>query len=180
MNRRTLAGMAAGMAGLSVIGSYTAKPLWAQIKAALVENIDEPGRNPFHADRSFTSNEPSPGLSCINNFCTITYGVVPGGKRLVITNVTGTLFVDTPGSVVSVSLYDSNSVNPLSTTLVPVSTQAGTAFSSNVIGVNAAVLAYFDAGNQPTIVVHTTAPISQAGFVGTSEIALSGYYINLP
>ena len=144
-----------------------------------MENIDEPGRNPFHADRSFTSNEPSPGLSCINNFCRNFYGVVPTGKRLVITNVTGVIFVDTPGTIVDVLLYDSNSVSPLGTTLIPTSPQ-GSVFSSNAIGVNAAVLAYFDAGTQPTIEVHTTNPISQAGFIGTSEIALSGYYINLP
>ena len=179
MNRRNLLYITAGMAVLASIGSFTAKPLWAQIKAALVENIDEPGRNPFHANRSFTSNLPSPGLECVNNNCTITYGAVPSGKRLVITNVTGSLFVDTPGSVVSVSLYDSNSNDALASTLIPAS-PAGTVYSSNIIGVNAAVLAYFDAGNEPTVVVSTTTSISQAGFVGTSQIALSGYYINLP
>jgi hypothetical protein len=180
MNHRTLLCAAAVLAALTAIGSYTAKPLWAQVKAALVQNIDEPGRNPFHADRSFTSNEPSPGLSCVNNICRNFYGVVPSGKRLVITNVTGEVYVDAPGTIVNVTLYDSNTVSPLATTLIPSTPQSGVIFGSNSIGVSASVLAYFDAGTQPTVQVYTTSPISQAGFIGASEISIAGYYVSVP
>ncbi|MBV8728955.1 MAG: hypothetical protein JO336_04010 [Acidobacteriia bacterium] len=40
----TLGGAAALLA---VVGHYYAKPLMAQVRAALVQNVDEPGRNPF-------------------------------------------------------------------------------------------------------------------------------------
>jgi hypothetical protein len=38
---------AGALALLAVLGHFYAKPLLAQVRAALVQNVDEPGRNPF-------------------------------------------------------------------------------------------------------------------------------------
>jgi hypothetical protein len=39
--------LAATAALLAVLGHFYAKPLMAQVRAALTQNIDEPGRNPY-------------------------------------------------------------------------------------------------------------------------------------
>ena len=62
---------AVGLAALSVlVGGFTAKPLLAQIRAALVQNRDEPARQPFTLQ---VTNGQSDGL-----------WHVPDGKRYVI------------------------------------------------------------------------------------------------
>jgi hypothetical protein len=72
-----------------VVGVFTAGPVIAQaVRAALVANVDEPGRIPFNA-------EPA----CVGpGFCStdINYSV-PAGKRLVITQVAGHVETDQPG-----------------------------------------------------------------------------------
>ena len=96
--------MVAGLAALAVVGAFTAKPLLAQIKAAFVQNVDEPGRNPFHVVRYFGLS--SSGFQCdSNNTCTASFGVVPTGKRLVVTNVSGLVFAATPGVVAYAEIY---------------------------------------------------------------------------
>ena len=73
--------LAAGFAVLAgVISGVTAAPAIAQaIKAALVKNVDEPGRTPFQVR-----------LSCGNGSttaCNGTSAAIPLGKRLVIQHV---------------------------------------------------------------------------------------------
>jgi len=77
--------MVAGLAALTAVGSYTAKPLLAQIKAALVENIDEPGRNPYSS--TVAVNPGKCGVSSTG--CVLFFVAVPAGKRLVVTNIIG-------------------------------------------------------------------------------------------
>jgi hypothetical protein len=171
--------MATGMAALSLVGAFTAKPLLAQIKAAFVENVDEPGRNPFHVTKYF--GLLSAGFQCdSNDLCTAFYGVVPAGKRLIVTHVSGLIFCATPGVVAYAEIYDSTSGNPLSFTYMPTVLQTGTVSGSNMIGVNAPVLAYFNPGDQPTIVFQTTTAVSNPGALPPSGITVSGYYVNLP
>jgi hypothetical protein len=173
--------IAASVAVAGVGGGFTAKPLLAQIKAAFVENVDEPGRNPFHLNNYLAPNLSSTGVQCnANNICTAFYGVVPAGKRLVITNVSGLIFVATPGVVAYAQIYDSVSGDPLSYTYMPTVLQTGTVSGSNMIGLNVPLLAYFNPGDQPTIVFQTTTPVSIASALPPSGISVSGYYVNLP
>ncbi len=61
MNRwKNYVWMAAGVAALTVVGAFTAKPLLAQIKAALVQNVDEPGRIPYQSSAVFAQGSPGP------------------------------------------------------------------------------------------------------------------------
>jgi hypothetical protein len=87
MNRsKTYIGIAAAFAALAALAHFTAKPLLAQVKAALIQNVDEPARNPFSED--FLVGATAPG--CTSGRCDLDGNfVVPAGKRLVITNITG-------------------------------------------------------------------------------------------
>jgi hypothetical protein len=64
---------AGALALLAVLGKFYAKPLMADVKSALVQDVDNPGRNPFQA--TVTVN--------VNNF-TYTPVPIPAGKRLVV------------------------------------------------------------------------------------------------
>jgi hypothetical protein len=48
------------------------------------------------------------------------------------------------------------------------------------VGINAPVLAYFNQGDQPSIVVQTTTPASSPGALAPWGITSRGYYVNLP
>jgi hypothetical protein len=70
---------AVGLAALSVlVGGFTAKPLLAQIRAALVQNRDEPARQPFHL---VTQDSQA-------------HWLVPNGKRYVIEQYSMECLVD--------------------------------------------------------------------------------------
>src|SRR5258706_15121720 len=77
----TLAGI---LALVAVLGKFYAVPAIAQaVRAAVVKNIDEPGRSPFQQEAFFSG-------SCPNiTACSVNYAPVPANKRLVITNVSG-------------------------------------------------------------------------------------------
>jgi hypothetical protein len=72
---------AGALALLAVLGHVYAKPLLAQVRAALVQNVDEPGRNPIAlASGSVTGDD--------------FFFTVPTGKRYVIETFSGVC--DTP------------------------------------------------------------------------------------
>jgi hypothetical protein len=120
MNRwKNYVWMAAGVSALTVVGSFTAKPLLAQIKAALVQNVDEPARNPYQEAASF-----SQGSGCSGAFCNVYFSTVPTGKRLVITNVTGVVYVESPGVLQPLTLVHDGASAP--TMFIPTVQQAGT------------------------------------------------------
>jgi len=85
--------MITGATVLALIGMLTAKPVLAQIRAALVANVDEPGRTPYQGVVVVTTDT-----------CCYSLAPVPSGRRLVITNVTGSVNLDAPGFLTSVSL----------------------------------------------------------------------------
>jgi hypothetical protein len=72
---------AAALALLGALGHFGAKPLLAQIRAALIKNIDEPGRTPYQSSQSCNT----PG----NTLCSADFTPVPAGKRLVIQHLSG-------------------------------------------------------------------------------------------
>jgi len=75
--------LAGTLAVVAVLGKFYAVPALAQaVRAAVVKNIDEPGRTPF--EDAGISNCDAKGLAC-----GLDYAPVPANKRLVITYVTG-------------------------------------------------------------------------------------------
>jgi len=155
---------------LGVLGKFYAQPLLAQVRAALVQNIDEPGRAPFSA---FVK---CPGASCDSlgdqdKF--IKLQPVVSAKRLVITNVTGRVLVDTPGvlePIILTPVFD-NTVGTL--VHIPTLLQSGVFFGGeNIIGVNASVLAFYDQGATPAVEISATTAIR------TVFLNLSGYLVD--
>jgi hypothetical protein len=66
------------LAILAVLGKFYAVPLIAQIRAALVKNVDEPGRSPYQQGTQCSSS---------NGGCDAIFAAVPGNKRLVLQTV---------------------------------------------------------------------------------------------
>ncbi len=64
---------AGALALLAVLGKFYAPPLMAQVKAAMVQDVDQPARQPFQVTVPIN----------INNF-TYTPVTIPSGKRLVV------------------------------------------------------------------------------------------------
>src|ERR1700704_1995586 len=92
---RALAGV---LALLAVIGKFHEAPVIAQtIRAALVKNIDERGRNPYVVE---SSCQPIGGSS--SGFCLAQgYPVVPAGMRLVVENVNLFAIIPSPTAIVA-------------------------------------------------------------------------------
>ncbi len=83
----------ATLAVLSVLAMFTAREAIAQVRAAIIKDVDEPGRTPYvqHVVLSKPGN-------CGLNFCSGLLPVVPAGKRLVITRFHGMIALG-PGAI---------------------------------------------------------------------------------
>lgn len=146
------------IAGIAVLGAsltiMTEGRAMAQaVRAALVRNQDEPGRNPY-SEQQF----------CTTVNCSLTFAAVPPGQRLVLTSVNFAMAGATPVStaVVLRGHLDHARVIP------------GTPLGTALIG-NAPVMAYFEAGEQPVLTC-ATAPCGNT----LLQSILSGYFISLP
>jgi len=150
------------------ICAVCATPAAAQTRAALVQNIDEPGRNPYQ-EAVFSS--------CIGSqFCNFNYSAVPAGKRLVLTQITGYIDVAAgtfPNGSVSSSL-GGNAYAAVHFT--------GVRGSASALGtrmyINQQVLAYFGPGEVPHGFMGVVS--TSDTFSGGAQLQLSGYFVNLP
>jgi hypothetical protein len=181
MNRwnRTVCILAA-ISTLAAVGTFTAKPLMAQIKAALVQDIDEPGRIPYQSIAVFSQGGGGcvgPNcFSCSGNLCSLNFAPVPSNKRLVVTSVLGEVYVDTPGVLQPIQL---------GRVFIPTVLQTGTfpgagAGSDNIIGINAAasMLTPIDGGNIPTINMVSTTPFSASNGLTNGQMTITGYLVD--
>jgi len=160
--------MAAGVAALTVVGAFTAKPLLAQIKPALVQNVDEPGRSPYSSFVKINSG------TCVDNSCALFFAAVPAGKRLIATDLTGRINVISPGVVSLLILAGAPSGD--SQVQIPTTLLAGTFAGLNMNGVNANLHAFFAGGSQPGVGILSTTPIENVGVEGM--LTLSGYLVD--
>ncbi|MCC6345057.1 MAG: hypothetical protein IT166_22850 [Bryobacterales bacterium] len=105
-----------GLAALGVLfiaglaGNFSGPRAIAQtvIRAALVKNIDEPGRSPYVSEivSSTCSGDKTPV------YCTFYFNFVPGGKRLVIEQISGELDITSNNEAVpaTMQVYAANSL----------------------------------------------------------------------
>lgn len=142
-------------------------------------NADEPGRNPFQQTLEFSANPPSAcrAIPASPQVCDFEFPAIPVGKRLVVTNVTGLIFVDQPGVVGRIEFLPGPTVG---STFLGTYPNSGFGGSENMIGVNAPVLFFVDAGTFLRLRVNASAPVAvdNNGTVGSS-ITISGYFVNL-
>ncbi len=155
--------IAGAVALLAVAGRFYAIPAIAQsIRAALVKNIDEPGRNPYSSTFTCTS----PGFSA----CTAEATPVPAGMRLVIENVNAQIVVpDTTTGVINVSLNTGDGQDKF----LPVNLGVRIGSVQDRYWVNANVVQYVAAGVTPGVYLHTFD--SNPSMTGT----ITGYLVNL-
>jgi hypothetical protein len=145
--------------------------LAAAIKAALVQNVDEPGRTPY---QSTTSPTCKPGQAC-----NINLSIVPAGKRLIATNLSGQVSVPSTTRLVSVVLHLSTeiftegSVSPrfFAPTILQFPGDA-TLFAGYIV--NANVQMYFDAGTTPAVQLFSDVN----GFSESDYFTLTGYLVD--
>jgi hypothetical protein len=137
-------------------------------KAALVENIDEPGRNPYQASVIF-NQDPT---NCTQFVCTADFPAVPAGKRLVITYASALYGLTSGGSAPNVALtIDGNIFGTRA--LLPVPQPDG--FNTYIVG--SPITFYVDAGHQPTLLLggQFVSPVSIS-----AQASVSGYLVSAP
>jgi hypothetical protein len=99
--------LAGALALLAAFGHFYAKPLLAQVRAALVQGVDEPGRHPYQVHMTLSSSS-----------LVIEFPAVPSGHRLVLQQVDVSTAVNNAGdqwgaftlalnSTLGVHLFDS-------------------------------------------------------------------------
>lgn len=167
MNKWTLL-TASAVSALCIVGAFSAAPALAQVRAALVENVDEQGRNPYQETQFTICGGPQN--------CNFTFAVVPNGKRLVVTHVSG--FVDVKGGTLPNSNVQSNFGGSNFATIFFAGTRGTVSASSTRIVYNSEVLGYFGPGEQPSGFYGLFSTTDS--FVSAGSLTLAGYYINLP
>ena len=143
----------------------------AQTRAALVKNVDEPGRQPYQSMVEFNTSIPD----CpINSFCIVGFPVVPAGKRLIVQHVTVLIAVASGGQPNYLAFGDSFSTNTGNVAIVqPNFTQGSSVLGSFFWFLDRDVHVYYEAGGTPKLKVGASANFA---FVGNAS--LHGYLID--
>lgn len=168
---------------LSWFGVFTVSALFstvalAQVRPALVKNLDEPGRAPFQFYAGVARGE----TGCGGNYCTISLPAVPANKRLVITNVAVTIHMEAGATVQDLTLYIKPGADVLSQITLPYNPSNYPAdpistYNPRRYVVNERVLWFVEAGQAPKIDFHTS-----GGNLSTdwrNRFLVTGYYIDL-
>ena len=160
-------------ASLFVLGHYYAKPVMAQVRAAIIQNQDEPGRNPYQESYFAFGTDCAAG----SQFCNYNFSAVPVGKRLVLTNVSG--YVDVKNGTLPNANIQSSVAGSQSAAIFFTGVRGAVSTSGSTrMYFNQPVRAYFGEGEKPhgfEGLVSTT-----DSFAGGGEMVLSGYYVSLP
>jgi hypothetical protein len=149
-----------------VAGVFTAGPAIAQaVRAALVANVDDPGRIPYQAI-AFCQAGPANF-----NTCDALLPAVPAGKRLVITHVSGVLATNVPGGTLLEPLLGNGGGDPVA--YLPTTFQ-GAADGLNEFVFNQPVVAYYEPGQSP----HASVDLRAPGTDTYAHFTLTGYMID--
>lgn len=160
-------------AALSVIAvaacAWVAAPAAAQTRAAMVQSVDEPARNPYQQTLS--------DVSCRGTLvCSFNFGLVPAGKRLVLTHISG--YVDTANGALPNGFVSSDFGGPGFAALSFTGVRGPTSALGTRIFINHSVQAYFGPGESISGVFHING--SGDTMSGGARLMLTGYYVNLP
>jgi hypothetical protein len=159
--RNKLLTLASAFTLLAVLGHFYAKPLLAQARAALVKNIDEPGRTPYQQTGSCT-NPFIDGLR--SGSCDVVFPAITSGKRAVIEYVTADL-ATTSDITPSVALQE-NALGGGAVLVSPVFPR----FSGD-FGVSDRIQMYINGDEQPKFLAATG--------LGVNSVTISGYLVDL-
>jgi len=141
----------------------------AQSKPALVQDRDEPGRNPWQQSIDVMQNATNCGPPLIN--CFGTFDTVPAGKRLVVTYASA-IFSGADASTPNPLVYAGPAQIPNFVHFLPLPQARG---GARLIA-SGPVLFYVDAGTYAYMVIQADA--LKDGYQAT--MSLSGYLIDAP
>jgi hypothetical protein len=163
--------LAAGIVISAVISEITPSRVRAAI-ATLVQNVDEPGRNPYQELAGFGFGS---GISCFAGpppscLVDIKFPPPPAGKRLVALRISGEIITNTGVAIGESILGGTN--NALA--FIPVGFQSQSA-SETLFQFSQELLTYFDAGTRPDYGVFLDGATS-----GKGQVILSGYLVSVP
>jgi hypothetical protein len=131
---------------VSVIALAVPNTASAQIRPAMVRNVDEPARVPY-----FASGQPGCPYT---NECDLVGPIVPAGKRLRVTRLEGIIVGQTTSIFFALMLNDTS--HPV--LMFPAQPMSG-AFFGSVVSFNQEVDFFFEAGQTPIIEVGNTSSI---------------------
>ncbi|HLK62575.1 MAG TPA: hypothetical protein VKU19_03990 [Bryobacteraceae bacterium] len=152
--------LAGALALLTVLGKFYAVPAIAQIRAAVIKNIDEKGRVPYMQSGAVGCG--SQGL------CDLIFPAVPANKRLVLEHVSGN-FNPNPGAGINGIFLEG--AGGFAVFSLPGSSMA----TPEIVAVNQPVLAFFEAGQTPFIRVAWSSTTNTGAFTAV----VSGYLVDL-
>jgi len=155
------------LAAAAILGAV-AQPVWAQVRAALVKDADNPARQPFSASSSSLYSGSSSSAAA-------TLLIVPSGKRAVVQHLSCINYLAVDNSFVRFEmLYIANGVAARHQF---VNTHVGTSFvaSADIWSFSQPVHAYADPGTEISV---NALRRSSAG-LGGLECDVSGYYVDM-
>jgi hypothetical protein len=159
--KNRLLSFAGALALLAVLGHYYAKPLMAQVRATVVKNVDERGRNPYLQSLACYSST--------TNQCAVFFPAVPAGMTLVIEHIS--VSADTPTPLQSVDIYGNGIIQSIYMPLQGTDSQGNSIYTSSQ-----PYLSYYTAGQTPSAAINT----KSAGFEFISgSVTFTGYLVNL-
>jgi len=170
---KTLLTVAAALFLLAGTAALTGTDALAQIRAALVRDVDEPARVPY--EHVVTPTRP------FGNAYIAEFPAVPAGKRLKLTKITGLIrFVDSANVGAFVSVNNPAPTADAPRLIVPLS-QFGAAYYGQVYSFSIDVDYIFNAGEAPRVEVGVAAgtgglpvPVAPA-----QAIRAHGYLVDL-
>ena len=164
MMKNGLIQLAGALALAAVLGKFYAVPLIAQVRAALVKNIDERGRSPYTVAAKCGGGE-SGNLSCIGDFPAIS-----ANKRFVVEYINGNVEVSQAAEFERARLHNFQGET---LELVPVYESTNT--QRNRYTISMPVVWYYEAGNRTYFLLES---VNRANYF-TGELRLAGYLIDL-
>jgi len=159
---RRLIASAAAVAAVATLGHFFAQPVLAQVRAALVRDVDNPALAPFTLDTTFS-------LTAVNSQQLLV--TVPAGKRLVIENISYVSAGGASDQLVYGSLRNGE-FGPIVVLLGINPPHASVTSGLTLQDGSQQSKAYFDSGQD---VWASASHLS--GSSRTIEVALSGYWI---
>ena len=150
-----------------VVLALACSSVFAQPRPALVQDRDQPARQPWMQLIQVAQDVANCGASL--NACQADFDVVPAGKRLVVTHASVHLTVANAEGLMAFT--GPNFATPPFAHFLPMTPQ----FQQHFAG-GGPVLYYVEAGLRPYFLA--VSPL--IGGTGVASFALSGYFINLP
>jgi len=150
-----------GMGLITILGAlslWTTPRLLAQVRAAIVKNVDEPGRTPYQATLTCHTGN--------NTICFATAAPIPANTRLVLRHVGAEFDIAATKQIIQALITGASNGGAILTPRLMANNSTEDIWTSNED-----VLAYYEAGETPGLQV--------AGGPADNRAILSGYLIDL-